>query len=313
MSPMTLHLRRRWSPGIPAVVAAIVLAAASVSACDGAVGVEVRTPRVEFVRTPYDTLFVSDPASGEVEQRIALPSAALRVAAAPTGDHLAVITASGLWVMNVDGSGAYRIATDVAKFGNVAWTADGKRLAYIRSLPSELHLIGVDGSGDVTVPGVVPGGFAGLAWSPDGRRIAFEGYRPMTAVSPRTVYVVNTDGSGLLDVDRPLAGASGDEAGEPTFSPDGKRLAFERSIWVGGTLEMKLWVLRLGTTDARQITAGDGDDVRPSWSPDGEDIVFLRFHGDNADVWMVRADGSGLHQLTDTPEREEYPGFLMRR
>jgi hypothetical protein len=42
-------------------------------------------------------------------------------------------------------------------------------------------------------------------------------------------------------------------------------------------------------------------------------IAFLRFDGSSSDVFVVSPDGTGLRQITDTPEREEEPQFWRRR
>jgi Tol biopolymer transport system component len=40
---------------------------------------------------------------------------------------------------------------------------------------------------------------------------------------------------------------------------------------------------------------------RPQWSPDGTKLVFMALHGKGrppaAQVWVVGADGTGLHQV----------------
>ena len=39
----------------------------------------------------------------------------------------------------------------------------------------------------------------------------------------------------------------------------------------------------------------------PSWSPDGEWIVFSGRASKSVDLYIVRVDGTGLRQVTDTP------------
>ncbi|MBD0319503.1 MAG: PD40 domain-containing protein [Gemmatimonadetes bacterium] len=278
-------------------VGAAVLVALLLAACRDTTGADRGPARLVFVRAPsYDTLFVASK-SGAVTQRIplALPSTVVRVS--PRGDRLALVHKSQLWVTSLDGSSARQVA---ASASNVTWSPDGARLAYIVGVrPQQLRIVNADGGGEVVVPGAVPGGFGGLAWSPDGGRIAFEGMRG----GSRTVYVINTDGSGLRDIEQNLPGPALEmrSIGEPTWSPDGKRLAFHRfESWV----EINLWVVTLATGNARQITAG-GSDVRAAWSPTGELIAFLRYEGDHADAFVVRPDGSGLVRITDTPRVDE--------
>jgi TolB protein len=292
-------------------VATLAVLTVPLGACGDPTGTARSPVRLAFVRAPfYDTLFVANPENGVVEQRIALPVRAVRVRLSPSGDRLAMVSGGVLWVMSSDVSGARQIVSNVL---NIAWSPDGKRLAYVRGSPQELHLIDVDGSNDTVIPGAVPGGFEGLAWSPDGGRIAFEGIRQMEIGATRTVYIVNLDGTGLRDIDLPLSGPDARASGEPTWSPDGQQLAFHRYFRYGdGAVEMKLWVVTLAAGTARRITSGDGDDVRATWSPYGDQITFLRYNGSTADVFVVRPDGTGLRQITNTPDREEQPQYWLR-
>lgn len=304
-----MHTAVRRSLRRPAPVmsaGAAILLGLVLAACRDLTGPDGRAARLVFVRGPSnDTLFVATPNTGAVTRRIplALPSSTVRVS--PGGDRLAFLHKSQLWVTNLDGSNARQVAANAR---GVRWSPDGKRLVYIAgSTPQQLRLMNADGSGDILVPGATPGGFNGLAWSPDGRRIAFEGMRE----GARTVYVINTDGTGLRDVDQNLPGSKARSSGEPTWSPDGKRLAFHRFLIDGTGSEMKLWVVTLATGDAQRITTGSGSDVRADWSPTGELIAFLRYEGQIADVFVVRPDGSGLARITDTRgDHEEQPGWL---
>lgn len=45
--------------------------------------------------------------------------------------------------------------------------------------------------------------------------------------------------------------------------------------------------------------ASGGPEGNPSWSPDGKRLAFTKDGGCGSQVWIVNADGSGLHRLTD--------------
>jgi Tol biopolymer transport system component len=119
-----------------------------------------------------------------------------------------------------------------------------------------------------------------LLWSPNGRTIAFR------AESGR-LSTIDADGTALRTLT--LEGIDG----RPSWSPDGKQLAY--SVFHKG-----LFVVPASGGTPRQITHGkDGD---PDWSPNGRKIVFDRYFfrpDENGDaIFVVNADGSGLHQLT---------------
>lgn len=53
-----------------------------------------------------------------------------------------------------------------------------------------------------------------------------------------------------------------------------------------------------------EATAGGA--LRGTWSPDGDWIVFsLDVGPTNSDIYIMRKDGTNLHQITDTPDQDE--------
>jgi Tol biopolymer transport system component len=88
----------------------------------------------------------------------------------------------------------------------------------------------------------------------------------------------------------------------PTWSPDGRRLAFEKltgSFPQGRAHD--LYVMNVDGTDILQLTSGtDLGDTQPEWSPDGSLILFSRrmvLEG-GTDLYTIRPDGSDLRNLT---------------
>jgi len=41
--------------------------------------------------------------------------------------------------------------------------------------------------------------------------------------------------------------------------------------------------------------------TRGAWSPDGTWIVFSRVTSTGEDIYIMRNDGTNLHEITDTP------------
>jgi TolB protein len=54
-----------------------------------------------------------------------------------------------------------------------------------------------------------------------------------------------------------------------TWSPDGQELIY--------SMDGSLWRQRIGSKEARQLTAGPGYDYQPDWSPDGQQVVYASY------------------------------------
>jgi len=84
----------------------------------------------------------------------------------------------------------------------------------------------------------------------------------------------------------PLAAARGAE-GYPSFSPDGRRLAY--SARPARNEGFHLFIRELPSGEERQLTDGDDSDIGPAWSPDGASIAFLRLQKEGAACMVVPA------------------------
>jgi Tol biopolymer transport system component len=126
-------------------------------------------------------------------------------------------------------------------------------------------------------------------WSPDGTELA-------VVVGPvfggtGEIVVVKADGSGQ----RVLAT---DQAFNPTWSPDGKRIAFHRIVdpseyWQERPCTMRVWVMNADGSDQRRLEPlVDGCVLPPIWSPDGTRLLSLLIVDDYFHVGVLSADGN---------------------
>ena len=186
----------------------------------------------------------------------------------PDGSKIAFAsgTAGGsdIYVMNADGSGVVRLTSDLQDNMEPAWSPDGSKIAF--SNFGALKVMNADGTGATTLTsGWNP------QWSPDGSKIAFHRVNhtkiALCSQSPCTLsfYVINADGSGLLQLEHNLTygGVSSDVG--PSWSPDGSRVAFVSAPTSGGALE--LYVANADGSDLVDLTRGSGAGFYPAWKP----------------------------------------------
>lgn len=138
-------------------------------------------------------------------------------------------------------------------------------------------------------------------WSPDGTTVAAAGGTDSDCTSPSKgtldAFVVKADGSGQRTV-------AGDAAKEynPTWSPDGLRLAFQRIVdpsdyLHGRPCTMATWVANADGSNAHRVP-GLGTDAAqaPFWSPDGTRLlgntVRVVSGAEHYDMYVVTIDGS---------------------
>ncbi len=99
------------------------------------------------------------------------------------------------------------------------------------------------------------------------------------------------------------------EAGDPRVSPDGGRVAFTvMTVDLGANrYRSALWLVPAdGSEEARPLTAGMHRDVRPRWSPDGEQLAFVRHEGERgAQVMVLPLAGGEARQVASFQEEVE--------
>jgi Tol biopolymer transport system component len=89
---------------------------------------------------------------------------------------------------------------------------------------------------------------------------------------------------------------------EPAWSPTGEYVAFQRNFIKADEPGAQLYRVATSGKELGPITARLKGvvDTHPSWSPDGNSIVFSSDRDGNFELYMVQASGFGLTQLTHT-------------
>jgi TolB protein len=253
---------------------------------------------------------------------LALASASAAPAARP-GERIVfhrldpAIGKNRLYTIRPDGSGVRAITSpgpDEDRDSFPDWSPDGRSIAFTRFFPeqTDLLLVRPDGTGvrNLTRAGCTRDCLSSEspAWSPDGQRIAFEraiGPRPDGPPRLVGIFVVDADGSNVRQLTQ-FEPNSGSADHGPSWSPDGRRIAFIR---VTTALRSAIYTVNADGSGLRLVRRmprkwpGSGT---PNWSPDGSRLLFstaCRFGNcgqapTGAQLFTIKPSGRGLRQLT---------------
>jgi Tol biopolymer transport system component len=206
-----------------------------------------------------------------------------------------------------------------------AWSPNGREIAYVQTSASfsegtypghlyaaapQVFVVAARGGSPRQVTDDAPfASFGALRWARSGRQLVYD---EAHVRADSELYLMNADGSGLTQLTSNYV-----DDRDPSWSPDGTRILFERSPETGWypPVAAGIYTLDPATGAETQITTPGRDeyDSNPVWSPDGTEIAFARHtitsNSNSSSIWLVQPDGSGLHQLTPGQHLSETPSW----
>jgi len=291
-TPLPARSRRvpriwRWTAGVVAILAAVVLVWYA-SRRDSAVPPEIRLEAVPF--TTY---------TGREAEPTFSPDAA-QVAFTWDGESQ---DNYDIYVKALAAEQPLRLTSDPARDGSPAWSPDGTRIAFLRDKPaggSELRLIAPTGGPERPLGEVQGLAHQGLSWSPDGRFLAV--VDRSSRGEPLGIFVLDV-ASG---VKKRLTPPTANNDILPAFSPDGRTIAFNRTVLPRGPF---VHVVPVTGGEPRVLVPTGFPRGRLAWVPGGDEILFSAVplardggqprpsSGSNGSLWRVPAYGGQARLL----------------
>jgi Tol biopolymer transport system component len=202
---------------------------------------------------------------------------------------------SDIYIMNADGTQGHWARPYASSWPvtSPSWSLDGKRIAVVVAVQGNgyLGLIDVATGGITLIGGGIRGGDP--SFDPTGKKIAY------VAGFVSSLDQINADGTGHKVL------LTGSGLGHPTWSPDGKRIAFNRQV----NYDQEIYVKNLADGTVKRLTTSTGADMWPTWSPDGGKIAFSSFRSGKWQIWTMTSTGGSPTRITHTTNTEQMPAF----
>jgi len=207
----------------------------------------------------------------------------------PDGQTLVFHTLGDIYQVPVEGGDAEALTDDLAWNFQPRFSPDGTRIAFVsdRNGAENLWVMDADGSNLQEVSSETDHLLHNPAWSADGDFLAGrKGYVSRRSIPAGSIWMYHrSGGQGTVLVDRLHGEDSQKNIAEPAFSPDGRYLYFSQDVTSGTVWQYNkdategLFAIRrldLETGETETVVSGPGGAIRPTLSPDGDSLAFVR-------------------------------------
>jgi imidazolonepropionase-like amidohydrolase/Tol biopolymer transport system component len=227
-----------------------------------------------------------------------------------TGDTLVFDMLGDIYSVPVSGGEATALTHGIEWNYQPSFSPDGKKIAFVsdRAGGDNLWIMNADGSDPHFITDEAENLVHNPSWSPDGNYlVGRKGYYSTRSIAAGEIWMFHRGGgNGVNLVKRPYEDSDQKNRAEPVFSPDGKFVYYSADITAGKTWQYNknsvgsvfaIKRLELATGETNTVVSGPGGAIRPTPSPDGKSIAYIKRRLGLVSQIMIKNFESGLEKL----------------
>ncbi len=232
------------------------------------------------------------------------------------GKTIAFDLLGDIYVMPIAGGTPTRIAEGLAYDQQPRFSPDDKRIAFTsdRGGGDNIWVMNVDGSDKRQVTKEDFRLLNQPSWSPDGRFIvAKKHFTTSRSLGTGEVWLYHVSGGGGVPLVKKASEQLQKELGEPTYAPDGKSIYYTRDVTPGPIFDyaqdsntdlFDIERYDLETGEVSTVASGAGGSVRPTPSPDGKLIAFVRRERARSKLYVKDLTSGEEHKVYDALDQD---------
>ncbi|MCW3796696.1 amidohydrolase family protein [Sphingomonas sp. BN140010] len=240
----------------------------------------------------------------------------MNVDVSPDGSRVAFDMLGDVYIMPINGGTPTRIAEGLSYEQQPRWSPDGTRIAFVsdRGGGDNIWIMNADGSNKRQLTKEDFRLLNQPSWSPDGRYIVAKKHFTTTrSLGTGEVWLYHVDGGTGVQLVKRVNEKHQKELGEPIFAADGQSVYFTRNITPGGVFQYaqdsngELFAIEryeLDTGETHRVTAGNGGAVRPTPSPDGKYLAFVRRERAKSKLYVRDLASGNERKVYDLPDQD---------